>query len=436
MSDARTGLRTPLEKAPDPSLGSEPVPKERYTSPEFARLEQERLWRRVWLLAGCESDAPEPGDYFTFEIGPESILVVRQRSGELAARHNVCMHRGNRLREPGRGHAGAFECAFHGWRYDLDGSLVHVTDAHCFPQGTPRSRLDLRPVHCDTWGGFVWVNLASHPEPLRDFLGVLPEHLDVYHFEEQSIIGDVTLEVACNWKTSVDAFNEAYHVQATHPELLLYSDDVNVQIDCYERHSRFLYPLAVTSPRVADPEKVPERLLEHMRQMGVDVDAFRGGPGETRAAVRRAVLEKHAPALGADFSELNEDQLVDDYHYSIFPNVTLNIHAQGTWVFRHRPHPTDPNQMYFDFINLLRAPKSPPPRPEHEHHRPGDGFRLADFTPGGDVLDEDMHNLPRIQAGMNSSAFSGLHLGTQELRIRHFHRTLESYLDGSGRRAD
>src|SRR5262245_45976520 len=148
---APTPLRTPMERAPWPRLGSALVPKERYTSTEFARLEWERMWTKSWLLAGLESDLRLPGDYLTFEIGPESILVVRQRDGSLAARYNVCMHRGNRLREPGRGHASEFRCLFHGWQYDLDGRLLRALDPHCFPQGLPAEKLSLRPVRCETW---------------------------------------------------------------------------------------------------------------------------------------------------------------------------------------------------------------------------------------------------------------------------------------------
>ena len=97
-------------------LGDELIPKTRYTDLEFARREWERMWSQVWLLAGRTSDLPTPGDYFTFEIGPESILIVRQADGSIGAYYNVCMHRGNRLREPGRGHACRFVCGFHGWQ--------------------------------------------------------------------------------------------------------------------------------------------------------------------------------------------------------------------------------------------------------------------------------------------------------------------------------
>ena len=286
--------RTPLEKAPDPDLGAEPIPKTRYTSRELMQREWDGMWTRTWLLAGRESDVSRPGDYFTFEIGSESFLVVRQGDGSLHASYNVCLHRGLRLVEPGRGNATLFRCGFHGWVYGRDGALRAMTDAASFPPDLGRDGLCLRPVRCDTWGGFVFVSMDPEAPPLLDHLGVIPDHLDAYHFEEQSIFQDVTLEIDCNWKTCVDAFNEAYHVQTTHPDMLGYSDDVDVQTDCYERHR------------------------------------------------------------------------ADDYRFATMP--------------------------------------------------------------GGYVLDQDMHNLPRIQAGMNSRSYENLLLGDQEIRIRHFHQTLMQYV--------
>jgi len=418
---------TPLERSPRPELGTARIPKERYTQRAFATREWERMWTRTWLLAGFESDIPEPGDYFTFEIGIESILVIRQRDGSIGARYNVCLHRGNRLREPGRGHAELFSCLFHGWQYDIDGRLLRPLDPESFPQGC--DGLDLRPVRCDTWAGFVFLCLDADAEPLRDYLGVIPEHLDPYHFEEWKIAYDATIEIECNWKTCVDAFNEAYHLSATHAWTISFTDDLNTEYDCYDKHTRMIFPEVQASPRHAGAGTVTPGIRDmFLKRVGVDVESFEGGPDAARAAFAEAI-RKLGPPLGADFSELNESQMCDDFHYTIFPNVTFNIFGRSAWLFRHRPHPSDPNRMYFDLFNLVRLPNAEMPRAEHEFHVSDDDFRLDLVGGGGDLLAQDTYNLPRIQQGMHSAGFEGLHLGDQELRIRHFHSVLDRYLD-------
>src|SRR5262245_50547312 len=128
---------TPTDKAIEPDLGTDPIPKERYTEPEFARLEWDRMWTRVWRLPGPAADVAKPGGWFTFEIGPESVIVARDRAGGLHAHYNVCLHRGNRLCETGRGSSPTFSCRFHGWEWNLDGSLRCATDAADFTQGLP-----------------------------------------------------------------------------------------------------------------------------------------------------------------------------------------------------------------------------------------------------------------------------------------------------------
>lgn len=425
-------MPTPMERAPDPGLAWVPIPKERYTSADFARREWERMWTCVWLLAGRESDAPAPGDWFTFEIGVESVLVVRQRDGSLAAHHNVCMHRGNRLREPGRGRATRLACLYHGWRYDLDGTLLAAQDPECFPAGTLGEHLGLRPVRCATWAGFVFVCFDSAAPPLGAYLGVVPEHLAPYGLERWRIAFDCTIEVDCNWKTSVDAFNEAYHVAATHAWTLEFADDVGTVYDCYERHSRMIFPEVQASGRHPGRGTVTRAIRElFLARVGVDVGRFAGGAADARRAYADAI-RRLAPGLGADVDALTEAQLCDDFHYTIFPNATFNTHALFCWVFTHRPHPDDPNRMFFDFVSLLNAPGTDVARPERLHLRVADGDRLAGRCEGGEVLDEDLYNLPRIQRGMRSRAFEALRLGAQEIRILHFHHTLMRYLEGDG----
>ena len=419
-------LATPMERAPDPGLDYAPIPKDRYTSESHAALEWEHMWTKVWVCAGRTSDLERPGDYFTFELGPESILVVKQPDGSIRARYNVCMHRGNRLREPGRGHASEFSCLFHGWRYGIDGALVAAQDPECFPQGVPADRLALRPVACETWAGFVFVNLDPEAAPLRDYLGMIPEHLDPYHFEDWKIDFDCTIEIECNWKTSVDAFNEAYHLAATHTWALSFSDDTRTDYDCYDRHTRMIFPEVQASGRHPGAGTVtPEIRKMFLERIGVQ--GFEGDAAAARTAYA-AQQRGFAPALGANLDDLNDDQLCDDFHYTVFPNMTFNAHALFTWVFVHRPHPTDPNRMFFDFISLANGTKREIERPEKRFFSTQAGDTLDGVCDGGDLLDEDLYNLPRIQAGMRSRAFESLHLGRQEVRILHHHATIEEYI--------
>ncbi|MFT5443304.1 MAG: nitrite reductase/ring-hydroxylating ferredoxin subunit [Myxococcota bacterium] len=424
---------TPMERSPVPDLGTAPIPKERYVSSQYKALEDERLWPKVWHLAGVASDLNEAGAYLTYEIGEESVLVVRQTTGDIAAFYNVCTHRGNRLVEPGAGRAAGFTCLFHAWRFDVDGTLAEAVDSETFAQGCPASELSLRPVRCEQWGGFAWINLDADAEPLTDYLENIPEHLDPYHFEQMKILNEYTIEIPCNWKTSMDAFHESYHILGTHPDTLDVNDDVNCVYDCFDRHSRMILQLAVASPRHPEHGKVNDTIRDHfLASAGVDPATFQGSALDVRPAIAKAVREIQGPAMGADFSELNDAQLVDDFHYSIFPNITFNIFGRSAWLFRHRPHPTDPDKMYFDFFNLVRLPNADIPRPPREVCVASDDLLLEPVGGGGELLAQDTYNLPRIQKGMHSAGFSGLHLGNQEIRIRHFHHNLDRYIEGEG----
>ena len=417
--------KTPLEKAPEPSLGSGVIPKERYVSSGFMEREWERLWTQVWLMGPRLQDLAQVGDYVCEEIGPESLIFVRSSEDAVRAFYNVCPHRGNRLRNPGSGRVKSFRCGYHFWEFELSGERRNIPDAEGFLQGLPEDRICLQSIRTETWGGWVWYTLNPDAESLEEYLGMIPGHLDAYRFDDQWVVNDRTIEWDCNWKTSVDAFNETYHVQAIHPQLLGMLDDVNVQVDLYERHNRYIVPFGVLSPRLSNQEAVTPGLAEMMRMAGIDSEAFSGSAGEVRARLIGAGREK-ADRDGIDVSELSDAQMVDDFHYLIFPNVTLNIHATGTMIFRQRPHPSDPNRMYFDLQNLTRAPSGlEPPRALHEQSRHGE-------VSLGLVLDQDAYNLPRVQKGMQSAGYRGLHIGHQERRIRHMHQVLDGYLFGEG----
>jgi phenylpropionate dioxygenase-like ring-hydroxylating dioxygenase large terminal subunit len=416
---------TPSGKAPDPDLGHDLIRKERYTSAGFLQLEWERIWTKVWLLGAIESDLREPGDFVATDIGRESVLLVRQDDGGVRAFYNVCLHRGNRLRPAGPGSAASFKCQYHHWEYALDGAFKRIPDLDTFPQGAPPCR-GLKELPCATWGGFVWFSLNPDVGPLEDFLDPVHTHLEPYSFQKMALTRDITVEWNCNWKASVDAFNESYHVQGIHPQLMWYLHDLDIQIDCFERHNRYLIPFATWSPRVRRPPAIPDPIKVIMKAAGMDPADY----DEPYENIRRDVQQwkrKHGPAQGKDYSRLNDDQLTDDYHYLIFPNVTLNVHADDLMLFRQRPNPTDPDRMFYDIWTFDLVPQGHPwpERPKHQHFRHGEKSI-------GLVLDQDAANLPGVQAGMHSAAFEGLWIGAQELRIRHFHKVIDDYVYGPG----
>ena len=425
ITRVKESVHTPAEKAPEPNMGNEIIPKERYISKEFMQLEWDRMWSKTWLVGCREQEIPETGDYITTEIGPESLLIVRGEDGKARTFYNVCNHRGNQVKFDQTGSSRTLQCAYHFWEYDLTGRLISVPDEQDFTQGCPKDQLSLKAVKTETWGGFVWFNLNPDAEPLAEYLGVIPQHLDPYHFENMAMVMNVTVNWDCNWKTAVDAFNEVYHVQCIHPELSYTIDDVDIQIDLYERHNRYLVPFKTYSPRLNEElEEVPEALGEELRAIGMNPDDFTGRVSEIRRAVQEYKRE-NGEKMGYDYTDFNDDQLSDDYHYMIFPNITMNVMAESMMMFRQRPHESDPNKMYYDVQMFMTIPKGKPvpPLPDYEHVNHGERSL-------GLVLDQDSVNLPHVQKGMNSDAYKGLWISSQERRIRHMHKTLMDYING------
>ena len=152
-------VQTPAEKAPEPDMGDEVIPRERYISKDFMDLEWERMWTKVWLIGCREDQIPEPGDYITTEIGKESLLITRGEDGQVNAMYNVCNHRGNQVKFDKMGSAKTLRCAYHMWEYALDGTLINVPDEEDFVQGCPSDRLSLkrfRLTHGAVLFGSVW----------------------------------------------------------------------------------------------------------------------------------------------------------------------------------------------------------------------------------------------------------------------------------------
>ena len=422
------------------------VPKERYTTRTFTRLEQSRLWSRVWQIACREEQVGATGDFFEYTIGGETVVIVRAASGALHAFFNTCLHRGRKLASD----CGSFaderiQCPYHGWCYALDGKLVEVPDRDEFT-GLPDD-LTLAPVRVDTWGGFVFVNLDPDAEPLVDFLDPLPALLGPYHLEQMRLRASLSTIIDANWKAVVDAFNEGYHVQGLHRQILPWTDDVSIEYEQFDRHAHYgrlagarrqLRP----SPRLhlaPDEYDEGEILANLVAGLGgaflgeerAAIEALRAaGPpaGTTLLEAYQARRRELLAARGFDVSGLAPDLMTSADDVFCFPNVVGPIYPGSAILFRVRPLGEDPDRSIKDtWVLEWRAPGSDDGRRVQPKFY--ENWRDRNW---GEITEQDYENLGNVQQGMRSAGWTGARLNPrQEGNILHMHRVIDRYLTRS-----
>ena len=192
-----------------------------YFSEELTRLEQDELFRKTWQLAGHESDIPEPGDYFCFDMLGERGVLLRGRDGVIRAFHNVCPHRGSRVfSEPSGRCRSVISCPFHGWCFNLDGTLRSPAQPDTFPP-LEDSKRGLPPLEMEQWFGFLFVRFKSGAQPsVKEIMSPHEEELAPYFQRPFRSSGTFwEQETAVNWKAVRDVDNEGYHVERAHPSL-------------------------------------------------------------------------------------------------------------------------------------------------------------------------------------------------------------------------
>ena len=414
----------------------------RYFSPEYMRREWAALWTHTWTCAGRISDLKASGHWLKYDLGPESIIIVRTGPEEIRAFYNVCRHRGNRLVGDDFGSTRRFMCSFHGWQWHSDGRLATVTDRSTFRPQALCADLNLAPVRCETWGGFVFVNLDPEAQPLLEFLGEIPRLLSAYRPEEMHIVKDVAIGFEANWKVVLEAFLESYHLQVTHPQARPLVDDVNYQLDVFPNgHGRLHTALGIPSPRERDRKTLHPALAFMLSEAGLDPAQFSDRAGAARAAILAAKRRRGNP-YGIDYSAFSDSQVTDDWNYSIFPNMTFNTHPEGILVMRFLPHPTDPEQSVYHVWVLSRKLKDgvrPPAymgvEPEVDvsgNTRPARRYNTKQKPELGEVLEQDIRNVEGVQKGIRSRSFDFNKYSEQEQRIVQLHAEIERYLHQYG----
>lgn len=200
---------------------TESLPAAWYHDPAQYARELEAVWYRDWVCVGRLEDLPEAGDYFLAEVGAERLVVTRDREGRPRAFHNTCRHRGSALcTEPrGRFAGGRITCPYHAWSYALSGELA-ATPKMELPAGFRREDYPLYAVASESWGGFLFVNLAARPPAtLAGFLGAEARNVERWPLASLVSVRREVTTLACNWKIFWENYSECYHCPGIHPEL-------------------------------------------------------------------------------------------------------------------------------------------------------------------------------------------------------------------------
>lgn len=209
---------------------------EGYTSPEFYALEQERVFSNSWVPVGCLDQIKHPKDVLVVNLAGQSVLVTRNKKGELRAFYNVCRHRGTKMLEDGcqRLKSSRIVCPYHSWGYDFEGNCIGTPlfEELGLPEGHQkafdmsgvekfdRTHYGLFPVRVESWGFLIFLNLNENAPPLKDQLGDLPERCADYRLEEWQIVRGKKFVFNANYKLVGENFMEYYHLPWVHPELI------------------------------------------------------------------------------------------------------------------------------------------------------------------------------------------------------------------------
>lgn len=421
------------------------IPAQRYYAREFFEAEREKLWPRTWQVACRLDEIPEVGDFAEYRIADQSILVVRAGPERVKAYFNACRHRGVQLGcGSGTFRAGQIACPFHGCRWNLEGENSYVYAAHAFRAANlDPEQLRLRECRVATRWGLVFVHMAADAPELEDWLGSIKPALDPLGLERMRVRWWKYVELRANWKVVLEAFLEAYHLMATHPEIAMFARDDDFVADQFANYGtdpaghgwqtsanvdgrldfsspvrgRDYYEWVAENNRVMlegaqawiTPRQV--ELQEQILARGVRDEAFLHefiGAVHADAARRGVPMPPPSPEASG--------------HSFIFPNTAMIASYGNALLYKFRPNGTDPESTIWDVWSLEIPPADEPPqRVKREGPVP-----IADWPY---VLRQDMGNIERQQVGLRTRGFEHCLLaGRHEAMIANFHRALDRAL--------
>jgi Rieske 2Fe-2S family protein len=366
------------------AAGAKTLPQKYFVSPEIFENEQEKIFSTQWVLVGHQSQIAKPGDYFVQEVGPpssdygatglssvaaatssagpESLIMVRDKSGEVRAFYNVCRHRGARLREDTCGHASAIQCPYHAWTYGLDGRLLgvpHMDDV----RGFDKADYSLSAVNLALWEGFIFVNLVNSPAPLEEWFAPLAGKFSHWNLPKLRSAKRIEYDVRANWKLIFENYSECYHCPGVHPAL---------------------------------SKLTPYDSAENDLAAGPFLGGFMPitkGKSLTMSGNACALPVGDPPSLSYGAAGIKAEDAHRVFYYSVFPNMLLSMHPDYVMVHQLWPQSPQRTLILCDWFFHPEAFDRP-------DFRPDDAIEFWDMT-----NKQDWHVCELSQQGIASRAY-------------------------------
>ncbi|HVX38421.1 MAG TPA: aromatic ring-hydroxylating dioxygenase subunit alpha [Gemmatimonadaceae bacterium] len=344
------------------------IPARLYVDPVYLELERERVFAHTWQLVGRVEQVAESGQFFTAEIGNDSIVVLRD-GDTLRGFYNVCLHRAGPVAH-GCGKRQTLQCKYHGWTYSLRGELLRAPEMEGVERFTPED-MRLRSVAVDTWGPLVFANLDGKAAPLAEYLEDIPARVAPFRCESMRYVMRKEYELACNWKVYVDNYLEGYHIPVVHPSLHKELDYDSYRVEPHRYSSIQHAPL--------------------------------------RAATSPGVERRYDPAK-ADVPEA--------VYGWLFPNIMLNVYLGQMQTNVVLPVAHDRTVVVFEWFA-----SNPPADPATDD----EWSRLVAFS--DEIQDEDVEICETVQRNLRSRVYDrGRYSAARENGVHHFHSLLHEFL--------
>lgn len=438
--------RAPLLEELDFTTFTMRVGTERYSNKAYHDSEREKLWMRVWQVAGRVDELPHPGDWKEYRIFDQSYVIVRGSDKVLRGFVNACRHRGNILCKE-QGHSTRITCPYHRWSFSLEGQLLGVPrpdfNGSLEAFVGDKDALGLIPVPVECFAGFIFLNPDPQAESLADYLGEVMALLAPYRMEDMVPVGlNVREALECNWKVVMDAFQEGYHIQGIHPELISAMDESRERYRFFANHSVATAPFGASNMASISVEEQVEA-IRHLPdtfpgvaavlpRFDVMVESWRDARGKlclpdnitARSLLQRATRESLSER-GLDVSDLTDTQMSDNQFYLLFPNFFLTIRAGEATFISSVPHPDgDPNRCIWHVASYLWLP----PEQRETLRQP-----LVEVAAPGSfkyflALQQDYDQMQRQQEGLRNHGLGEMVLTRQEVRLAHYHQVLDRWM--------